>query len=180
MTQDNTKALARIRELAEPYVESLGLSLWGLEMAGGAGGATVRLYIDGPDGVDVEDCARVSRQLGLALDVEDLIHGAYQLEVSSPGLDRKFFELSQLAPYIGRELDITLAESHSGRKRYKGIFTSLDGETISLLCEGSPVSFPWSAVAKARLVYTFETPEESKAKGRKTSKADKAPSRDKA
>lgn len=183
MTQDNLKVLARTRELAEPFVESLGLSLWGIELAGGAGRPTLRVFIEGPEGVDVEQCAKVSRQLGLALDVEDIIHGAYQLEVSSPGLERRFFELSQLPPYIGKELDVTLVEPSGGRKHFKGAFTSLDGETISMECEGKTVGFPWSEVAKARLVYHFETPEEAKAraKGRKISKADdKAASPDKA
>jgi ribosome maturation factor RimP len=183
MTQDNEKSLARIRELAEPYLETLGLFLWGLELSGGEGRPTLRVFIEGGSGVDVEDCARVSRQLGQALDMEDLIHGAYNLEVSSPGLERRFFELSQLPPHLGDELDVTLAEPLAGRKHFKGTLDSLDGETLTLACEGAPVSFRWSAVAKARAVYRFETPEESKAKaaqGKKISKADKAPSRTKA
>jgi len=177
MSQDNTTALARIRELTQPFVESLGLSLWGIEIAGGSGRPTLRVFIDGPDGVDVEQCAKVSRQLGMALDVEEPLHGAYHLEVSSPGLERRFFEYSQLAPYVGQELDLNTEESLNGRKRFKGILTALDGGTVTLLFEGSPVSFPWSAITKARLVYTFETPEESKAKakakGKKISTADK-------
>jgi len=184
MTQDNVKILSRIRELTEPFVETLGLSLWGLEFSGGDGRPTLRVFIEGEQGVDVEDCARVSRQLGTALDVEDLIHGAFQLEVSSPGLERRFFELSQLPPYVGGDLDVTLAAPLSGRKRFKGTFTALDGDVLTLACEGGPVSFPWSAVDKARVVYRFETPEESKAKakapGKKISKADKATSRDEA
>lgn len=182
MTQDNEKVLARIRELTQPFAESLGLSLWGTEIVGGSGRPVLRIYIDGPDGVDVEQCAKVSRQLAVALDVEELMHGAYDLEVSSPGLERRFFELAQLAPYAGQELDVTLAEPLSGRKRFKGTLASLDGEVLTLECEGAVASFPWSDVSKARLVYTFETPEESKAKarakGKKTFKADKPAPRD--
>ena len=184
MSQDKIKELARIRELAAPFVESLGLSVWGLEIAGGDGRPTVRLFIESAEGVDVEQCAKVSRQLGLAMDMEDVIHGAYQLEVSSPGLERRFFEISQLAPYVGRDLDITLAEPLGkpleGRKRLKGAFVSLSGETLTITFEGEPVSFPWSDVTRVRLVHEFETPEASKARARKTSKADKAAARDKA
>jgi len=184
MTQDNAKVLARIQELAAPFVESLGLSLWGIEMTGGTGRPTLRIFIEGPDGVDVEDCARVSRQLGAAMDVEELMHGAYNLEVSSPGLERRFFDLSQLAPYVGRELDVTTAEPHEGRKRFKGVFTALEGDSLSLECEGKAVSIPWDGVARARLVHVFETPEEMKAKARgkgaKTFKADKAAGPEKA
>jgi len=181
MTQDNAKALARIRELAEPYLESLGLSLWGLEFGASEGGyAALRVFIDGPNGVDVEDCARVSRQLGTALDVEDLIAASYHLEVSSPGLERRFFELSQLAPYVGGELDVTLAQPMSGRKRFKGTLTAVEDDALIVTCEGVPASLPWSQVAKAKAVYRFETPEDLKVKARKKhiSKRDKAASSD--
>ena len=177
MTQDNAKALARIRELAEPYLESLGLSLWGLEFGASEGGhAALRVFIDGPDGVDVEDCARVSRQLGTALDVEDLVSGSYHLEVSSPGLERRFFELSQLAPYVGSELDVTLIAPVSGRKRFKGILTAIEGDALVIMCEDAPARLPWSQVAKAKAVHRFETPEDLKAKAKKKhiSKRDKA------
>jgi len=177
MNTDTTKVLSRIKELASPYAESLGLSLWGMEFIGGEGRPTLRLFIDGPDGVDVEQCASVSRQLGAALEVEDLIPDAYHLEVSSPGLSRRFFELTQLPPYLGQVLEITLAAPVGGRKRFKGTFDSLDGDVLAMTCEGASVSFPWSDIAKAKLVYTFETPEESKARSKKTSKADKAAER---
>jgi len=167
MTQDNAKALARIRELAEPYLESLGLSLWGLEFGGSDAGAALKVFIDGPDGVDVEDCAQVSRQLGTALDLEDLIIGSYHLEVSSPGLERRFFELSQLPPYVGSELDVTLGQPLDGRKRFKGILTAIEGDTLILTCEGVPARFSWDAVAKAKAVYHFETPEDMKARAKK-------------
>jgi ribosome maturation factor RimP len=177
MTHDTTKVLSRVTELAAPFVESLGLALWGIEIAGGAGRPVLRVFIDGPDGVDVEQCARVSRQLDLALDMEDLVHGAYSLEVSSPGLDRRFFEFAQLVPYAGSELDVTLTVPLGGRKRFKGRIAALADGIVVLDCEGQEYSFAFSSLAKARLCYHFDTPEEMKAKarskGRKTSKADK-------
>ena len=174
MTQDIDKTLARIREIALPFIESLGLSLWGLEMAGGEGRPTLRLFIDGPEGVDVEHCAQVSRQMGLALDVEDVVHGAYHLEVSSPGLERRFFEVGQLVPYVGRELEVALALPVAGRKRFRGTLTGVEEASFGLDCEGQAHSLPWNDVTRARLIHHFETPEELKAKGRKTSKAEKA------
>lgn len=178
MNTDTTKVLLRIQELASPFVESLGLYLWGMEFAGGGESRpTLRLFIEGPEGVDVEHCAKVSRQLGAVLEMEDLISEAYHLEVSSPGLSRRFFDISQLPPYIGQQLEITLAVPVEGRKRFKGSFDALDGDTLAMTCEGGAVSFPWTDIAKAKLVYVFETPEESKARSKKTSKADKAPER---
>jgi len=178
MTTEFTKVLERVQELAGPYLESLGLSLWGIETFGGEGRPVLRLFIDAEDGVDVEDCAQVSRQLGTAMDVEDLIHGAYSLEVSSPGLERRFFDPAQLPPYVGRELDVTTQAPIEGRKRFKGMFTALEDGVLTMACEGVTAAIPWSNVARARLVHTFETPEELKAKakapGKKTFKADKA------
>ncbi|GFK92710.1 Ribosome maturation factor RimP [Fundidesulfovibrio magnetotacticus] len=180
MTQETEKKLTRIRDLVEPFAESLGLSLWGLEMVGGDGRPTLRVFLDGPEGVDVEHCAQVSRQLGLALDVEDLLPGAYHLEVSSPGLERRFFAFEQLAPHEGREIDVTLALPVNGRKRFRGVLDSARDGALALTCEGNALRFPWSDVTRARLVHHFETPEELKAKGRKTSKADKAAPAEKA
>ncbi|GAB6036533.1 ribosome maturation factor RimP [Fundidesulfovibrio butyratiphilus] len=158
MSMDNQATLDRLRELAEPFVQTLGLTLWGLEIAGGAGRPLVRLFLDSPQGVDVEQCAQVSRQVGLALDVEDLIRGSYQLEVSSPGLERRFFAFSQLAPYVGRVLDVTLAAPVEGRKRFRGLLAELGADDFRLDCEGVSFRFAWADVSKARLVHEFETP----------------------
>jgi ribosome maturation factor RimP len=157
MSIDHATALARLRQLAEPYIETLGLSLWGLEIVG-TGRPTVRIFLDSPKGVDVEHCATVSRQVGLALDVEDLFPGRYDLEVSSPGFNRRFFEVSQLPPYQGRELDITLAEPVDGRKRFRGVLSALEGDVLVLNHEGRTSHLPWGEVAKAKLVHVFPEP----------------------
>jgi len=174
MTQDNEITLTRIRELASPFIESLGLTLWGLEMAGGPGRPTLRVFIEGPEGVDVEHCALVSRQLGLTLDVEDVVPGAYHLEVSSPGLERRFFSVGQMGPYQGREIEVALEQPVDGRKRFRGTLAEVEESAFTLACEGRAHRLPWNDVTRARLIHHFETPEELKAKGRKTSKAEKA------
>ena len=118
-----------IAELARPLAESLNLSLWGVEFAF-SGRGIVRVYVEGDeDGgapVTIDECAELSRLLGLALDVEDAIPGAYVLEVSSPGLDRIFFTPEQLALALGQPLEATLlapSPEFSGRRKFRGVLT---------------------------------------------------------
>ena len=119
----------RLAELARPFIERPGASScvdWKSPRWWPVPARVVRVYLDGPQGVDVEQCAQVSRQLGLALDVEDIIHGAYQLEVSSPGLSTGVFFDVVPAPartWAGKWM-LTLAEPlATAAMRFKGIFT---------------------------------------------------------
>lgn len=155
MIDDRTKNA--LRELAEPLVESMGLALWGIEHTGEGGRPVVRLYIEAQDGVTVDQCAKVSRALSVALDVEDMIPGRYVLEVSSPGLDRMFFEPGQMAPYVGQTVDVTLVEAHEGRRHFKGELESVRGDEITLRTEDGTVALDWNSMKKARLC--FEPPE---------------------
>jgi ribosome maturation factor RimP len=127
--QEHNAALPQIiAELARPLAESLALTLWGVEFAFG-GRSVVRVYVEGEQGgsgVTIDECAELSRLLGLALDVEDAIPGAYVLEVSSPGLDRIFFTSEQLADALGQTLEVMLAApspEFSGRRKFRGVLT---------------------------------------------------------
>ncbi len=173
----------RVREAAEPVVASFGLMLWGIEVVAG-GRTVVRVYVDAPasgeaaeggsgedgvlEGVSVDQCAEISRMVGLALDVDEVFADAWVLEVSSPGMDRLFFEPSQLAPYAGREIEVMLTDPHpdiAGRRKFRGPLVSVSGDSfvMEVLCapsEGekpapSNVSIRWDWVRKARLVPVF-------------------------
>jgi len=134
--QDLSATLPQIiAELARPLAESLNLSLWGIEFAF-SGRGIVRVYVEGGQDVDggnavtpvtIDECAELSRLLGLALDVEDAIPGAYVLEVSSPGLERIFFTAEQLAGALGQTLEVTLLTpplEFSGRRKFRGLLTA--------------------------------------------------------
>ena len=98
-----------VTRLAEPLAASLKLILWGVEVL--SGGSMVRIFVESTEdgqGADIDQCAHLSRLLGLALDVEDCIPGAYTLEVSSPGLERRFFTAAQLAGAVGKQVEIVL------------------------------------------------------------------------
>lgn len=168
----------RVREAAGPVVASFGLMLWGIEVVAG-GRTVVRVYVDAPsdggsgedgvlEGVSVDQCAEISRMVGLALDVDEVFSDAWVLEVSSPGMDRMFFEPAQLSPYEGREIDVTLTDPHpdiAGRRKFRGPLVSVSGdafvmEVLLAPAEGekpapSNVSIRWDWVRKARLVPVF-------------------------
>ena len=108
----------QIRELLEPAVEALGFVVWGLEYLSQGRHTLLRLYIDDENGVGVDDCAAVSRQVSSILDVEDPISGDYTLEVSSPGLDRLLFQLEQYPDYAGEWIEIRLRVPFEGRRKF--------------------------------------------------------------
>src|SRR2546423_5293931 len=96
--------LEKVRQLAAPLAAQEGLELVDVEIGGGHGRQTLRLFIDRPGGVSLDDCTSVSRALSTALDVEDPIQGAYDLEVSSPGLDRPLPTPEHFENYAGEKI----------------------------------------------------------------------------
>jgi len=152
---DSKETEAALARLVTPFLEHNGLVLWGVEFFPGAGRSLVRIYIEGEGGVDVEACAKVSRHLGVALEVEEFIHGAYTLEVSSPGLTRTFFSPAQLGGYLGRIIDVTLIAPAGARKRFSGTLSRVEGEALVLDVEGASETFAWDQIKKAKLVHDF-------------------------
>lgn len=159
---------ATIAEIAEPFLESLGLELWGIEFAQG-GRTLVRIFVEGPEGVTIDQCAEVSRHVGLALEVENVMSSAYVLEVSSPGLERPFFRAGQLAPYVGRLIDLTLTDptpEWPGRRKFRGELVAVEDDVVVLRPEGAPepdaeqalLRAPWQGVRKANLIHVFPEP----------------------
>ncbi len=143
--------------LIQPLVQGMGLELWGLELPSAPRGGTFRVYIDSPQGVSVEQCAELSRQLNYLLDVQDPFPGSYTLEVSSPGLDRPFFHPSQMEPYQGQEVRLKLKEQIQGQSKWKGKLLYCSQEQVFLEHEsGQEIEIPWAGVKKANLVYKPE------------------------
>ncbi|CCO23980.1 ribosome maturation factor RimP [Maridesulfovibrio hydrothermalis] len=147
----------KVSEFVEPFIESMKLKLWGVEVTS-ANRPAVIIYLDGPDGVSIDQCATVSREIGLMLEVEEVIDSAYILEVSSPGLERKFFKPEQLSDYIGKKLNIVLIFSLEGRKKFKGILKETDEEGLLLSLEDQedPVKLEWDRIKKVKLIHEFK------------------------
>lgn len=144
-----------LAEILRPEVEGLGFEFWGLTSPASGKKRVVRIYIDGPDGVTVDQCARISRQAALMLEVEDIIPGAFTLEVSSPGLERRFFTPEQMRAYLGKKIDVHLHEARDSRKKFKGELTGVEADTITLNVDNENFDFDWISVKEARLVHEF-------------------------
>ena len=143
-----------IQAMLQPVVESLGYEFWGLEYIQGRG-ATLRIFIDrdSDEGVSVDDCALVSHQVSGVLDVEDPIPGEYNLEVSSPGMDRPLFTLEQWGRYIGEDIQIRLL---AGKRRLTATLTAIEGDDVLLDVKGEALRVPFAQVDRATLVAKFD------------------------
>jgi ribosome maturation factor RimP len=142
-----------IASLLEPTINALGLQVWGVEHISQGRYSVLRVYIDSANGISIEDCEKVSRQVSAILDVEDPIAGEYNLEVSSPGADRRLFTLEQFEEFTGSEVDLRLKTPLEGRRKFKGQLASVTGDKISLLVEGSEYQCPFEAIEKAHIVF---------------------------
>lgn len=164
----------QIRNVTAPLAHSLGLLIWGVEVIE-AGRPLVRIYVDvqesveNSNGVTIDQCAELSRLVGISLEVEDIFPAEWTLEVSSPGLERPFFQLEQLRGYCGRELEVSLVTptaNWSHRKNFCGILHQVKADSFTLYLpllpvarrkvdEPETVDIPWTLVRKASLVPIF-------------------------
>ncbi len=140
----------RLRTLVEPAVGRLGFELVDIEFISGQ--KTLRVYIDGPNGIHVDDCARVSRQISALFDVEDPIPGQYTLEVSSPGLDRPLARREDFTRFTGFQVKIKTLTPIDGRRNFQGRLGGLSGECIVLETEETRYDLALANIEKARLV----------------------------
>jgi ribosome maturation factor RimP len=141
----------QIAEMLQPTVAALGYELWGVEHLAQGRHSLVRVYIDSPNGVTVDDCAAVSAQVSGILDVEDPITGEYTLEVSSPGMDRLLFKLGQYGGYVGETVELRLRSAFEGRRRFKGILKGIEGEDVVIQIDDHEFLLPFGAIEKARV-----------------------------
>lgn len=142
----------RLVELVEPAVAGLGFELWGIDYLPQRNHAMLRVYIDGPNGITVDDCALVSRQVSAILDVEDPIQSEYTLEVSSPGLDRPLFRLDQYSRYAGEKVVIRLRVPFERRRNFSGTLIGIEGEDVVVHVEEHEYLLPFETIEKAHIV----------------------------
>ena len=135
----------------EPVLANLGYELVEIEFVAGPGGGTLRIYIDHPEGIDVDDCAEVSHAVSELLDANDPFPGAYSLEVSSPGLDRVLRTPEHFARFVDNRVKVELRVARAGRKRYTGMLRRADGESIELEVDNFSVSIRLAEIGRARL-----------------------------
>jgi ribosome maturation factor RimP len=142
----------KFTKLISPAVTAMGYELWGYEFHPHMGRSLLRIYIEKDGGITLEDCERVSRQISALLDVEELIPGAFDLEISSPGLDRPLFKAQQYQRYIGKEVRIRTRVPINERRNYKGVLKTVSDETITVEGDGQVWVLPIADIEKANLV----------------------------
>jgi ribosome maturation factor RimP len=133
-------------------VAALGFELVEAELSGGRHHRTLRVYIDGPLGVTVDNCAAVSRQLSAILDVEDPIPGRYTLEVSSPGLDRPLVTPADFRRFQGAMIKVRLLSALDGRRNFTGRLLEATPEVVVMEVDRERFNLPLAAIERARLV----------------------------
>lgn len=146
---------ADLRKLLEPGVVALGFELVDVELAGSHHYPTLRVYIDGPAGVNVDDCARVSRQLSALLDVEDPLPGQYTLEVSSPGLDRPLVKPEDFKRYLGETIKVKMQQPRLGRRNFSGRLVDVTADHIVVEVDKEHFDLAFDGMERARLVPRF-------------------------
>lgn len=153
--------MSQLEPLIAPVVEAAGYQLVRLRLMGGKT-KTLQIMAERADGhMDVEDCAALSRALSDFLDQEDPIEGEYNLEVSSPGIDRPLTRIKDFARWAGHEAKIELATPDTnGRKRFRGKLLGLDGKDVLFLSDGQQLKFTFANIAEAKLVLTDKLIEE--------------------
>jgi ribosome maturation factor RimP len=147
-------AAERVEELLAPVVEAMGCELWAVEYVAQGPRSRLRLYIDTPSGVTLEDCERVSRQVSSVLDVEDPIPGEYSLEVSSPGLDRPLTRTEHYRRYVGSAVQVRLRTPIEGRRKLTATIEAVTDDGVHLRdgTSGELMVLSLTQIDKANLV----------------------------
>ena len=141
-----------LESLIEPVVEEMNCVLWGIEQISHGRQSTLKVYIDSDNGVDIDDCARVSRQISSLLDVEDLISGSYTLEVSSPGLERRLFKAEHFERFKGATIKLSLRNSFEGRRRFRGLLCGIEDKQVVLRMGEEEVLLPVEGIERANII----------------------------
>lgn len=151
----DTFLMDKLTQLIEPVVLSLEYELYHIEYVKEQGDNYLRVYIDKPEGVSLEDCEKVSRKVSDLLDEVDPITDSYYLEVSSPGIERVLFNEKHFQKYLNNNVIIKLSKSFNGSKKYEGKLLSFDENIISIECENSNISIPRDKINKIILKGEF-------------------------
>lgn len=148
--------LTHLWELFEPVVKGMGFDLIEIEHFPNPKHGVLRLYIDKPEGVVVDDCSNVSRQISALIDVEDPVKGHFNLEVSSPGLDRPLRRLQDFQRFVGSKVSLKTVMPFDGQRNFKGELLEATEDKVVLGIDQEEISMPMNAIEKARIVPEYK------------------------
>jgi len=146
----------RVSQLVEPVLDEAGIELVDIEYLSERGRCVLRVFVDRDGGITLNDCAQLSREIGVLIDVKDIIQHEYVLEVSSPGLNRPLKKEKDFLWAIGKKVKVQMANPVKGRSNFTGYLKDLKDKMLCLDVENNPVLLPLRDVKKANLIYDFE------------------------
>jgi ribosome maturation factor RimP len=161
--------LEKVEKIAQEIAEREGCILYDLEHSGAGKGRILRVYIDKAEGVGIEDCSNVSKGLNLRLDVENVVPGdMYNLEVSTPGLDRQLKKHWHFEKVVGKKIAVQLGKSLGSlgatedkgmisMKKFEEVLENVDAENLYFDLRKQKVKVPFAAIEKAKLVFEYKT-----------------------
>jgi ribosome maturation factor RimP len=158
LRKEEDELVSEIWNLLEPVIAAQGMEILEVEYRRESAGWVLRIFLDSERGISVEDCAAVSRVVGDLLDVTDLIPNAYNLEVSSPGIDRPLRRLDHFQKYIGYIIEVRTISPIQNRRNFKGELKEASSECVVIECEAGNYSISMSLIERSRLLY-FESME---------------------
>ncbi len=148
--------LKQLEQILAPIVEGLGYEFWGIEFRSRGHQSMLRVYIDDfEDGIGVDDCEKVSRQIGAVMDVEDPIQTEYTLEVSSPGMDRPLFRLEHYDAFVGHQVQIRLRMAFEGRRKFQGVIKGIEGSDVVIIVDEHEYLLPFDSIDRANIIPVF-------------------------
>lgn len=146
----------QLRDLLEVPIAGMGYELLHLEAGHASGDAVLRVYIDAPGGIQIDDCESVSRQVSAVLDVEDPIASGYVLEVSSPGLDRPLVKPAHFRQFLGSRARIVMNQHVLGRRRFSGEMVEANERCVVVEVDGESYRLPYADMQSANLEPVFQ------------------------
>lgn len=148
--------LQELQAILAPVVEAMEFQCWGIEFISQGRHSVLRVFIEHEQGISVDDCEKVSRQLSAVLDVEDPIASEYMLEVSSPGMDRPLFTLEQFAAYVGHLVKIKTRVAIEERRNFQGVLRGVEDQDVVVQVDEYEYLLPIESIDKANVVPVFD------------------------
>ena len=142
--------------MLEPILDEMGFELVDVEYLSNYGKWVLRLYIDKEEGVTIDDCVSVSREIGDLIDIKGVVTHEYTLEVSSPGINRPLRKEKDFVRAVGKKVKVKMITPMNGRRNFTGYLKDFEEGIVYIEMDGGPIALPWAEVDKANLVYEFD------------------------
>ena len=161
MSEMISRAVKKVSALIEPILDEMEIELVDIEYLSEQGRWILRIYVDKQGGITLDDCARVSLEIGDLIDVKDIFSHGYVLEVSSPGLNRRLKKKKDFVRAVGKNIKIKMVAPIAGRRNFEGNLKSFQDGVLRLTLKDESVLLPYRDIEKANLVYDFENCKEA-------------------